>query len=240
MNASFSRSLLGALALCATVVSCSPSEPSAPPKISFEEATYDFGRTAQGSPVTHTYAFHNAGGLDLTIDNIRASCACTVTTPSSRVFHPGDDGTIVVSLDTSRDVGRKTRTITVYSNDPAQPVTTLSLIGDVDAELAADPPALYVGHLQRNQVAPNEVRLLARQGVAVGSLAESGKVVDASLRSTPAGARLRIAIKPDAPLGRFKDTVTVRTNSTRQPPLTIPVVGIVDPAASGHAAERPQ
>ena len=211
-----------------------------PPRIAFEETTHDFGRAAQGAPVSHTYPFHNAGGLDLTIDNVRASCACTVTTPSSRVLHPGDDATIVVSLDTSRDVGRKTRTISVYSNDPAQPVTTLSLVGDVEAELAADPPALYVGHLRRNQVAQNEVRLLKREGVAVGSVEESGKVVDASLRTTPTGARLRIAIKPDAPPGRFKDTVTVRTNSTRQPTLTIPVVGVVDAAASGQAAERPE
>jgi len=221
--------------------SCSPSEPPpVPPKISFEETTHDFGRTAQGSPVTHAYVFRNAGGLDLTIDNVRASCACTVTAPSSRVLHPGDGGTITVSLDTSREVGRKTRTITVYSNDPGQPVTTLSLTGDVEADLAADPPALYVGHLQRNQVAQNEVRLLARPGVAVGSVEGSGKVVDASLRTTPAGARLRITIKPDAPPGRFKDTVTVRTNSTRHPTLTIPVVGSVDAAAAGHAAERPE
>jgi hypothetical protein len=163
-----------------------------------------------------------------------------VTAPSSRVLHPDDDGTIVVRLDTSRDFGRKTRTITVYSNDPAQPVTTLNLVGEVEAELAADPPALYVGHVQPNQVAQNDVRLLKREGVAAGNVEVSGKVVDASLRTTPTGARLRIAIKPDAPPGRFRDTVTVRTNSTRQPALTIPVVGVVDTAASGHAAERPE
>jgi hypothetical protein len=163
---------MGTVVLCG----CTPSEPPPPPKISLAETSYDFGRVAQGAPVSHTYAFHNAGGLDLTIDNVHASCGCTVATPSSRVLHPGDDGGIAVTFDTSRDVGRKTHTLTVYSNDPAQPVTTLSL---------------------------------------------------------------RIAIKPDAPPGRFKDTVTVRTSSPRQPTLAIPVVGFVD-AASGPAAERPE
>jgi hypothetical protein len=225
---------MGTVVLCG----CTPSEPPPPPKISLAETSYDFGRVAQGAPVSHTYAFHNAGGLDLTIDNVHASCGCTVATPSSRVLHPGDDGGIAVTFDTSRDVGRKTHTLTVYSNDPAQPVTTLSLSGDVEAEVAADPPALYVGHLRRNQVAQKEVRLLARNGVSVGSV-EPGKLINATLQSTPAGTRLRIAIKPDAPPGRFKDTVTVRTSSPRQPTLAIPVVGFVD-AASGPAAERPE
>jgi hypothetical protein len=242
----FDRARLGTLVGVVTVgsvvlCSCSPSEPPAlPPRIAFEETTHDFGRAVLGVPVSYTFVFRNAGGLDLTIDNVRASCACTVTMPAPRVLHPDDDGTIVVSLDTSRDVGRKARTITVYSNDPAQPVTTLSLIGDVEAELAADPPALYVGHLRRNQVAQNEVHLLARDGVTVASVEGSGKVIDAILRTTPGGARLRVTIKPNAPPGRFKDTITVRTNSTRQPTLSIPVVGVVDAAGSeGHPAERP-
>ena len=66
----------------------------------------------------------------------------------------------------------------------------------------------------------------------------SVRPIDASLHS--GRLRVRIAIKPDAPPGRFKDTVTVRTNSTRQPTLTIPVVGVVDAAASGQAAEPPE
>ena len=215
-------------------MACISSEPpAAPPRIMFEKTTHDFGRTAQGTQVTHTFAFHNAGGLDLSIDNVRSSCDCTVTVPSSRLLHPGDDASIDVALDTARGVGHKTYTVTVYSNDPAQPVTTLSLVGDVDAEVAADPPALYVGHIHRGQAAPNEVRLVAREGIAVGTPDSRSKVVDASLRAAATGPRLRISIKPDAPPGRFKDTVTVRTSSTRQPTVTIPVVGVVDAEPRG-------
>jgi hypothetical protein len=223
---------IGSTILCG----CSPSEPpAAPPKIVFQETTHDFGRTAQGTEVTYTYAFHNAGGLDLSIDNVRGSCGCTVAAPSSRILHPGEDGSIAVALDTARESGRQTRTITVYSNDPAQPVTTLSLVGDVDAEVAADPPELYVGHLRRGQAARNEVRLLAADNVSVSTV-EGRKITDASLRTVASGTYIRVAIKPDAPPGRFRDMVTVRTNSTRQPLLTIPVVGVVDadtPSAQG-------
>jgi len=218
---------------------CSPSGPvSAPPKIVFQETTHDFGRTAQGTKVTHSYAFRNAGGLDLTIDNVRASCGCTVAAASGRVIPPGGEGSIETMLDTARDSGRKTRTITVYSNDPAQPVTNLSLAGEVDAAVAADPPALYVGHVQRGQTPRNQVRLLVADAALVTRAESDGKVLDASLRTTGAGTSLSVTIKPDAPAGRFKDMVTVRTKSPRQPVVTIPVVGVVDGGVqSSRAAE---
>jgi hypothetical protein len=227
-----------AIATCCSSA-CAPSGPaSAPPKIVFQETTYDFGRAAQGTKVTHTYAFRNGGNLDLSIDNVRASCDCTVAALSARVIPPGGDGTIEATFDTAHDIGRKTRTITVYSNDPAHPVTTLSLIGSIDADVAADPPALYVGHLRRGQAAPNEVRLSAADGTALSTADAHTKVIDASLHSVAGGTRLQVTIKPDAPAGRFKETVTLRTKSARQPVVTIPVVGVVDAdAPSARAAE---
>ena len=95
---------------------------------------------------------------------------------------------IDATFDTAHDSGHKTRTITVYSNDPAQPVTNLSLAGEIDAEVAADPPALYVGHLQRGQAARNEVRLLSWPNAALlTGRSAHGKFLDASLRSVAGG-----------------------------------------------------
>jgi len=231
--------LCSLLASHVVLCGCSPSgQASAPPRIVFQETTHDFGRAAQGTKVTHSYAFRNAGGLDLTIDNVRASCGCTVAAVSGRIIPPGGEGSIEASLDTAHDSGHKTRTITVYSNDPAQPVTNLSLAGEVDAEVAADPPALYVGHVHRGQAARNAVHLLVADAALLTRAAGHGKILDASLRPTGAGTFLDVTIKPDAPLGRFKDTVTVQTKSARQPAVTIPVVGVVDGAVqSSRAAE---
>lgn len=216
----------------------SPDRTSTPPQIVFQEITYDFGRTAQGTKITHAYSFHNAGSLDLSIDNVRTSCDCSVAAIPSKVIPPGGEGTIDATFNTANDSGRRTRTITVYSNDPAHPVTTLSLVGTIDAEVAADPPALYVGHLRRGQAAPNEVRLLGAETATLGAVDSRGRIVDASLHTVAGGTRLRVAIKPDAPAGRFKDTVTIHTKSAQQPVVTIPIVGVVDTdAPSGRAVE---
>ncbi len=220
-----------------------PTTPPQPPRIVFNDAAFEFGHVVQGTTVTHTFTFRNAGGRDLSIDSIRTSCACTAATPT-RIVAPGATGTIDASFDTHDEFGDRTRTITVYSNDPAQAVTTLALRGSVDADVAAEPSALYVGHLRRGQAAPNDVRLIitAPAAVTVGPVETKGQVVESRLRDVPGGApgtRVGVTIKPDAPFGPFKDSLLVHTSSARWPVVTVPVAGVVDadPPSGGEGAD---
>ncbi|MFQ5665786.1 MAG: DUF1573 domain-containing protein [Candidatus Binatia bacterium] len=238
--------LLTALAAAAEgLVACRPSAapPTAaqPPKIVFQETTYDFGHTERGTTVRHTYVFRNAGGRDLSIDNVQASCACTAAAAPVRPVGAGGIGRVTATLDTSNGFGPTTRTITVYSNDPAQPVTTLVLHGSIDAPVAAVPPQLYTGHLRRGERAPREVRLIVgAEATAIAAIDTTGTVLDASVRNARpgmTGRRIRVRIKADAPSGPFKETLVVRAKNRRQPVLTIPVTGIVDGNAPSSASE---
>lgn len=234
-----------AVALSLLSVSCTPDGSSAaprqPPRLAFAETTHALGHVAAGRQVTYVYTFRNAGGLDLSIDNVRAACSCTAAAPPNRVIPPGGEGTIDVTFDTTREHGHAARTITVYSNDPAQPVTTLTLLADIDAVVAADPPQLYIGHVHRGEPASNSVRLMSTEPTAVGPIETTGKVLDASISGTVSAGtprQLRVAVKPNAPLGRFKESVLVHIHDAQQPLLTIPVVGIVDAdSVVGGAAE---
>jgi hypothetical protein len=202
------------------------ASPSAP-RIAVDEAVYDFGAVEQGTRVTHRYGFRNVGGLALNIDNVRSSCGCTATVASARVLPPGGGAVIEVLFDTAGASGYQSKTVSVYSNDPAQPVATLTLTGRVTADIAADPPQLYVGHLRRGQAAFNSLSLTGE--AAVTSVETTGEVIDSTLSGAASGGkRVQVAAKKSAALGRFEETITVRTGSHRQPQLSIPVTGIVD------------
>lgn len=207
---------------CATA----PRTPRQPPKIVFEDSTHDFGHVEQGTAVQHLFAFHNGGGLDLTIDNVRASCGCVATTTASRAIVAGGSGGIEVTFDTAREVGRTVRTITVYSNDPASPVTSLTLRGDIDADVAAEPPQLYLGHVRAGQTVSSELHIVTPRA-GVSAVETNGPVIEAA--ATDASRRhIRVAVRKDAPAGRFREQVLVRTSSARHPLVTIPVSGTVD------------
>lgn len=230
----------GLLLLLAASCVSQPPAPQRPPKLEFAALTHAAGRVDAGRPLTHAFAFRNAGGLDLRIDTVRAACDCTAAAPSRRVVPPGETATIDVGFDTTHAAGPQRHSITVYSNDPLQPVSTLTLEAEVVAAVSADPAKLYVGHVRRGEQVASTVRLVLWEPAALGPVDVTGAVFDAALggaTAEPPQRMLQVTIKPDAPPGRFRELVRVRTDNPRRPVVTIPVVGFVD-AAAGASEPR--
>src|SRR6266545_3637178 len=121
------------------------------PHIVFAEPVYDFGKVEQGEPVTHMFRFTNQGGQELRVESVKTSCGCTAAVISEDVIPPGKEGTISATFDTTHFAGEKAKGITVYSNDPLQPVTTLTLQGEITIEVAAEPAQFYLGRLRRGE-----------------------------------------------------------------------------------------
>src|SRR5207249_5882691 len=82
------------------------------------EPAFDFGTVERGTVVEHTFVLGNAGDATLRIENVKSSCGCTVAVVSERDVPPRGEGRVTVTLDTTRMAGRKTKTVTVYSDDP--------------------------------------------------------------------------------------------------------------------------
>ena len=238
-----------AVALTATTLACDAFAPAGtavrrPPTARFDTTAYDAGSVRQGTPVTYTFTLHNGGDRDLTLDTLRAGCACSAQSLPGRVVPPGGSATIGVRCETGGDRGPTTRTVTVYTNDPAQTVTTLTLTAEVSDGLAAQPRELYVGRVRRGQRVAREVRLLADTPTRLGEVAADGPgpvVEPRVLRGDPVGttAAIGIAIRGDAPLGAFREPITVRTGHADGPALEVPVVGVVEEGAPpGDEATR--
>ncbi|MDX2195677.1 MAG: DUF1573 domain-containing protein [Cytophagales bacterium] len=85
--------------------------------ISFEYYTHDFGVLKEdGGVVTYEFGFQNAGNVSLVINNVVASCGCTVPTWSKEPVPPGEKGVVKVEFNPLNKPGPFNKTITVYSN----------------------------------------------------------------------------------------------------------------------------
>ncbi len=91
------------------------------PKIEFEVKEYNFGTIIQGEKVSYTFSFKNTGKSDLVINNVKASCGCTLPRWSKQPIASGDKGEIEVIFDSHGRSGDQKKTITVYAN--TQPKT---------------------------------------------------------------------------------------------------------------------
>lgn len=228
----------GRLAVALLLAACGDVDetPRPPPQLAFAETAYDFGRVAQGTAVEHRFDFINDGGAELTIINLRAACDCDATLDGGHDVAPRATGAVLGRFATDAVYGPQRWTITVYSNDPAQPAVMLTVSGEVLLDVAADPPQVYLGVVPPGVPSLREVAL--RSGSAAVSIgAPQSAAPQLALRlydsadGTGAAAILAIGTAAAAPPGPFSTVVQLPTSSPTHPMLRVAVAGIIDAAA---------
>jgi len=206
----------------------------ASPRISFAETVYDFGKVEQGDQVNHLFRFTNQGTRDLRIESVKTACGCTAAVISSEVIAPGKEGTISATFDTTKFFGEKVKEITVHSNDPLQPIVTLTLQGAIAVEVEVEPAQLYLGKVRRGAGATHTVELLsdASKQISITNVTTESPLVSVQTeeleKNGKKGKKLLVTLRKDAPLGRVSTEINVTTTSQKRPSLTIPVFGQIE------------
>jgi len=97
------------------------------PKMIFEKKLHDFGAIRDGEVVETSFTFVNEGRRPLNIRKIVSNCNCTTSDSDRKDIQPGETGEIVVKFDGKGRNGYQTKFITLYTNDPIQPVRRLTI-----------------------------------------------------------------------------------------------------------------
>ncbi len=126
------------------MMSCRPQGKS-DPRLYIEDSTWDFGAVIDGDTPSHVFKLKNRGGKTLHIERIEAECACTATAPSTNELLPGATSELKASLDTQDRQGELVKRVEIYSNDPASPVTTITLKAFIYPVFTIAPEYLHFG-----------------------------------------------------------------------------------------------
>lgn len=108
-----------ALLLSVAVMAQKPAEDKVAqngPKITFQEAEYNFGDIHQGDKAEHVFAFENSGNEALILSNVNTTCGCTATNWPRDPIAPGGTGEIKVVFNSAGKMGTQTKVVTVFSN----------------------------------------------------------------------------------------------------------------------------
>lgn len=204
------------------------------PRMVFAEPVFDFGQAEQGEQVTHLFRFTNQGNRDLRVVSIKTSCGCTAAVISADVIPPGKEGTIRATFDTTQFSGEKAKSISVHSNDPLSPVTTLTLQGEVTVEVEVEPAQLYIGRLRRGTEETYTVHVLydEKKAIEITGITHTHPAIKVQTEDVQIGGkkgkRLRVRVTKAAELGRLNDQIVVTTTSKKKPTITIPVFGSIE------------
>lgn len=101
-------------------------------EIKFDKLTFNIGTFPESEPVRKaTYTFTNIGNAPLVINQVVASCGCTVPKYDKKPIAPGQKGVIeVVYNGKGKFPGHFKKTITVRTNGKVE-LTRLAIEGDM-------------------------------------------------------------------------------------------------------------
>ncbi len=117
------------LVITVTIMDTPTAKVDTGPRIMVSETMKDFGIKQQGDTVSVVYQLQNQGNRKLQIRKAFTSCNCIRVQVDDDQIGPGKVGEIRVTFLTHQRVGNQQKSVTVFTNDPAQPVTVLSLKG---------------------------------------------------------------------------------------------------------------
>jgi hypothetical protein len=77
------------------------------------------------------------------IKNVRSSCGCTVASLKKNDVAPGEKGEVTATFKIGGRTGTQQKTVTVETDDPAQPSTNLILKAVIAETVKIDPPFVF-------------------------------------------------------------------------------------------------
>ena len=86
----------------------------------------------QGNIGKYTFKVINKGTGLLRIKDITTSCGCTAAVVNDKDIPAGKEGEISVQFDSSGKMGKLSRRITVFSNDPKSSYKNITIYADVE------------------------------------------------------------------------------------------------------------
>jgi uncharacterized protein DUF1573 len=216
------------LAILVTVLFTFPAAARA--ELRFERPVADAGEVRGGKPLTHRFAFVNAGGDTVELLEVKPGCGCLKPRVTHMRIPPGQAGAIEVDVNTlgHLDGAHTWQMQLTYRSGTCVQELTLSLKAHIVNDVAVRPAALT---LFTTGVVSQEVVLADRrsQPLRVTEVRASSPHLNAHVgepyRDDKGRLVCKIKVEPaaDCPEGRFEDAISIYTSDPEYRDLTVPV-----------------
>lgn len=189
------------------------------PVLAFDRTVIDFGRMGDWEQRQAVVTFRNAGDGMLEVSKVEPTCGCTSVGFNPRLTYGADEtGTIVLDF-TPKGQGQQRKDVRVVSNDPDEPVRTVTITAQVIPALSASPRVLQLGRIPyRSRHATGTTLTALEPGVELDTITTSGGLaphLSTSIRPTAPDDegrptwRVDVLIDDRVPWGWFTGTMVV-------------------------------
>lgn len=102
------------------------------PALKVDLLTLDLGRTKPGNNLSGNVRIKNTGKKELEIHALQPNCNCLSVQSDKMKLKPGEESVLFIALNPQGRIGTLQKAITIYSNDPKNPVQRLTLTAYIE------------------------------------------------------------------------------------------------------------
>lgn len=219
----------------------------AQPKLEMLGGTkFDLGSVYRGAMAERRIILKNSGTDTLIISRVDVSCGCTGTMVSNDHIAPADTGTLLITFNSKNFRGPVHKTVTVNSNDPAQPQALIQFEGTVVENVVVTPEYLW---FQDAEVGAKNTRILTikndgKERLVLKGYSSDLKGLTLSLPSGPiqpgASVQLPVVYTPEAANPVLAERMTITTSDPHQPQIVVALYGNAKPGANNKKETNKQ
>lgn len=174
------------------------------PKITVEEAVWDFGEIGPGTAHTGRFKFTNTGTAPLTITQVKSCCGVvTRGVKNGQKYAPGKSGVLELDYRAGVQPGDMKRNLYIYSNDPMQSILPLTIQGKIMRRVDYEPMSLKL-FLRKENAGAKDITLTSLDGrpFSVTGFRTTANSISADF--DPAVKATEFVLKPKADLEKLQ------------------------------------
>lgn len=109
-----------------------PEDLQKAPQLKLQNTSVDIGRIRQNQTAVQEVSVSNTGKKELDIRAVQGNCSCISASSAKTTLKPGESTTLRIEFSPGDRKGNSTKAVTLYSNDPLNPVQRVTLTAYID------------------------------------------------------------------------------------------------------------
>lgn len=175
------------------------------------------------------FKYENKGSTPIKITSVKSSCGCTVPALKKDTVAPGESGELTATFKIGGRTGQQMKTVTVTTDDPAQPMTNLVLKANIVQALTVQPT--FVFWESGEALKPKTITVKAGADVTLTKVDVTSSIPDFTTKVEKGAAAGEFVIYV-SPKDTSKPLAAVLTIKSDAPGQTVYANARVTPAAS--------
>jgi len=202
----------------------------------FEVPRHDFGVVAKGADVKYRLKLTNPHNFAVHIANVTTSCGCaSAKPPANTTINPRETAYIDVSMDTIRFEHQKNSNVIVMFDAPWVQDVRIPVAAYIRADVVLTPGSAEFGSVPMGSQPQRKIMIqyAGRHEWSVRDVINKSQNLDVKLTETGRGGgrvtyELLVTLRSSAPMGEFRNQVTLVTDDASNPYLPVLVDGRVE------------